>query len=140
MASWLPADHGIAYRWLPDLGGRRKSFGPSRHMALEHPSFRSYADWMESSLFLAGIDDLLTLNRTDGPVAYCCCESVYWRCHRRMISDYLMLALGIEVRHIMHDGSTAAHKPTRGVRLGNGELIYDVGAPGVLPLVFADDR
>lgn len=131
MEQWLP-DAGIAYWWLSCLGGRRKPSGMSRHMALRHESFRAYADHMETDGFVAGINELIEI--ADRPTAYMCCESVYWKCHRRMISDYLTMARGIEVLHIMHDGRLRPHVATDGVRAEGDGLVYDVGATPMLNL------
>ncbi len=129
MARWLP-DAGVAYCWMRDLGGRRKPVPGSKHVALRHPSFRSYADYMETEPFLAAVDDLVA--RGDGR-AVMCSETVWWRCHRRLLADYLVLVRGVEVLHLMHDGRDMAHKPTEGVRLDGDRLIYDVGATPPLP-------
>lgn len=52
-----------------------------------------------------------------------CSEALWWRCHRRIIADYL-LADGAEVFHIMGPGQTTAARPTPGVRRGADGLIY----------------
>jgi len=57
-----------------------------------------------------------------------CSESVWWRCHRRLLADYLVLVRGINVVHLMHDGRLTPHAPTAGVRLTGEHLVYDVGA------------
>mgnify|MGYP003513977919 CR=1 FL=1 len=85
MERWVPAA-GIDYRWLKVLGGRRRSQDESRHMALRHPAFRSYADYMETNDFASGMAQLLTL-ATEQPTAIMCSESVWWKCHRRLVSD-----------------------------------------------------
>ena len=102
----LPAalePHGIAYRHIAPLGGRR---GPasdtSPNGAWREPAFRNYADYALTPEFRAGLDDLLTEASRHRP-AIMCAEAVWWQCHRRIITDYL-LARGLEVRHIMsHD-------------------------------------
>jgi uncharacterized protein (DUF488 family) len=124
MARWLPAAD-IAYSWMRDLGGRRKVVSTSRHVALRHPSFQAYADYMETEPFLAGVDDLLS--RGDDR-AVMCSESLWWRCHRRLLADHLVLARGVDVLHLMHDGRLSPHKPTEGVRVDGTQLIYDIGA------------
>jgi uncharacterized protein (DUF488 family) len=55
-----------------------------------------------------------------------CSESVWWRCHRRLLADYLVLVRGIKVVHLMHDGRLTPHMPTEGVRLVDDALVYDV--------------
>jgi uncharacterized protein (DUF488 family) len=62
-----------------------------------------------------------------------CGESVWWRCHRRLIADFVQLARGMHVRHLMHDGRLVAHQPIDGVRVrDDGLLVYD-NTPGVSP-------
>lgn len=123
MARWLP-EAEVAYSWMRDLGGRRKAVPDSKHVALRHPSFRAYADYMETEAFLGGVEDLLA--RGEGR-AVMCSESVWWRCHRRLLADYLVLVREVEVLHLMHDGRLTPHHPTEGVRLATDRLVYDVG-------------
>lgn len=122
MELWLP-ESGTAYRWMPALGGRRRSVPDSRHTALRHPSFRAYADYMETDDFRDGIDELLALG--DQRVVMCS-ESLWWRCHRRLIADYVSLLRDVEVLHLMPDGRQTPHRPTEGVRVLDGTLVYDV--------------
>lgn len=122
MERWLP-EAGVPYRWMRDLGGRRRPVPDSRHVALRHQSFRAYADYMETDSFRDGVDELLALGEGR---AVMCSETVWWRCHRRLLADYLVLVSGVEVLHLMHDGRLTRHKPTDGVRVGSEELIYDV--------------
>jgi uncharacterized protein (DUF488 family) len=61
-----------------------------------------------------------------------CAESLWWRCHRRLIADAAVLLRGVEVRHLGHDGRLTAHAPTEGVRIEGGGLVYDVGVTGRL--------
>jgi uncharacterized protein (DUF488 family) len=129
MARWLP-EVAVEYSWMRDLGGRRKSLPCSKHVALRHPSFQAYADYMETEPFITGVDDLLALG--DGR-AVMCSESVWWRCHRRLLADYLVLVRGVEVLHLMHDGRLTPHGPTEGVRAEGHRLIYDVGVTPPLP-------
>jgi uncharacterized protein (DUF488 family) len=126
MERWLP-EGGIDYVWIRELGGRRRSAGSSRHIALRNDAFRAYADYMYTPSFRAGIDELLTLVSRD-PAAIMCSESVWWRCHRRLIADYLVLVRGISVVHLMHDGRRVTHVPTAGVRVAGDDLVYDIGA------------
>jgi uncharacterized protein (DUF488 family) len=125
MERWVP-DAGIDYVWMRELGGRRRPVADSKHVALRHDAFRAYADYMETPAFLGGVEELLTLARSES-TAVMCSESVWWRCHRRLLGDHLVLVRGIEVLHIIHDGSLTPHAPTEGVRLAAGALVYDVG-------------
>jgi uncharacterized protein (DUF488 family) len=57
-----------------------------------------------------------------------CSESLWWRCHRRLIADFAEIARGVPVWHLMHDGRLAAHRPSPGVRLrADALLVYDGG-------------
>ena len=125
MERWVP-DAGIDYAWLPKLGGRRRSAGASKHVALRNDAFRAYADYMGTPEFLAGVEELLVLAERKRATVMCS-ESVWWRCHRRLLADHLMLVRGINVVHLMHDGRLTSHVPTAGVRLAADSLVYDVG-------------
>jgi uncharacterized protein (DUF488 family) len=125
MEQWLP-DPGISYVWMRALGGRRRPVADSKHVALRNDAFRAYADYMETPAFLGGVEELLTLARSE-PTTVMCSESVWWRCHRRLLADHLVLVRGIHVVHLMHDGRLTPHAPTEGVRLANDTLVYDVG-------------
>jgi uncharacterized protein (DUF488 family) len=70
------------------------------------------------------------LDRASEPTAVMCSESLWWRCHRRLLADHLVLVRGIDVVHLMHDGRHRAHVLTDAVRLDDGTLVYDVGADG----------
>jgi uncharacterized protein (DUF488 family) len=87
---------------------------------------------METSAFIAAADELL---RSPSATATMCSESVWWRCHRRLIADYLVLARAEEVVHLMHDGRLTPHHLTDGVRLEEKHLVYDVGSTPPLPSV-----
>ena len=126
MERWLP-EAGVEYRWLRELGGRRRSASPSRNVALRNDAFRAYADYMQTNEFPAAVDQLLALAEGDH-TAVMCSESVWWRCHRRLIADYLVLTREVDVAHLMHDGRQVAHVPTAGVRIADNELVYDLGA------------
>ena len=65
-------------------------------------AFRAYADYMETDQFLTGVEDLLTLTKSDSS-AVMCSESVWWRCHWRLLADHLVLVRGVDVMHL-HDG------------------------------------
>jgi uncharacterized protein (DUF488 family) len=125
MERWVP-EAGIDYVWIRELGGRRRSVGASKHVALRNDAFRAYADYMATPEFLDGVEQLLLVAERD-PTAVMCSESVWWRCHRRLLADYLVLVRGIAVEHLMHDGRLFPHAPTAGVRVADDELVYDVG-------------
>ncbi|HWC10868.1 MAG TPA: DUF488 domain-containing protein [Acidimicrobiales bacterium] len=126
MERWLPAA-GVRYAWMRELGGRRRPVESSRHVALRHPSFRGYADHMETADFLAGVEELLAV-AAGGTTAVMCSESVWWRCHRRLLADHLVLLRGIDVVHLMHDGRLVPHVVTDSARLAGHAVVYDGGA------------
>lgn len=123
LASWLP-EAGVNYRWIEALGGRRQKnkSDSSTNLGLRNESFRNYADYMPTEPFRDGVRQLLEeaeRNRT----AFMCSESLFWRCHRRLVSDYL-LARGIAVQHIMPSGDLRPHTLTSGAKIVNGEVTY----------------
>lgn len=128
MQRWLP-EAGIGYRWEPRLGGWRRAAGQSPDIGLRNESFRSYAGYMRSADFQSGIDELVA--QADAQqVAVMCAETVWWRCHRKLIADYLTLVRGFEVRHLMHDGKLRDHRPTAEARVAGDVLVYDGTAVG----------
>jgi len=117
---------GIAYHHLPVLGGlrhRRKDAMPSPNTLWRNEAFRNYADYATTAAFRAGLDELRSLAR-GRCCAVMCAEAVWWRCHRRIIADYL-LANGISVAHIMGLNKIDPAKLTPGARLlPEGSLVY----------------
>jgi uncharacterized protein (DUF488 family) len=86
-------------------------------------SFRNYADYAMTGAFRAGLDELRGLG-AGRRSAIMCAEAVWWRCHRRIVADYL-LAAGDEVFHILGPGKVEPAKPTPGVQSGpDGSLVY----------------
>ncbi len=131
MDRWVP-EAGIAYRWVRDLGGRRRPAPGSRHVAIRNESFRAYADHMETPAFRAAVDDLLAL-AADRTTAVMCSESLWWRCHRRLIADHVVLARDVPVEHLLPDGRRTPHAPTDGVRPDGDGVAYDLTS-GTPPL------
>ena len=131
MEQWAPAA-GLEYTWMPALGGRRRPLTSSKHVALREEAFRAYADHMETAEFLAGVEELLLLGRSR-TVAVMCSESVWWKCHRRLLADHLALVRDVEVVHLMHGGRLLPHAITAGARLAENKVVYDVGADRPLP-------
>jgi uncharacterized protein (DUF488 family) len=114
---------GIKYVWMKELGGRRKKIrDDSPHVALRSPSFRNYADYMLTPDFQQGISELLNLAQ-HSRMAYMCAERVYFRCHRMLVSDWLV-AHGHQVQHIDAQGPTRPHRLTPEARLVNEQVIY----------------
>lgn len=114
---------GIAYRWLPALGGHRKKIrDDSPKLALRNDSFRNYADYMLTAEFQRGVDELLEMARRSR-AAYMCAERVYFHCHRLLVSDWLV-AHGHEVFHIDGTGPPKAHRLMPEARLVDDQLLY----------------
>ena len=123
---WLPAND-ISYRWEKRLGGFRRPAPDSPDVAWRETAFRGYAGHMRQPGFLAAIDELLAPAGARHQ-AVMCSESLWWRCHRRLIADFAEIARGVPVRHLMHDGRLAPHRRSPGVRLrADGLLVYDGG-------------
>ncbi len=118
---------GIGYEWVSELGGRRHNVSAaSPHTGLRHASFRSYADYMQTPGFHQGIDKLLRLKQ---PVACMCAEAVYWRCHRRLVSDYLTFT-GVEIQHIqVGSPRLVGHRLTDPCRWDDHNVIYAATEP-----------
>lgn len=118
----LPAN-GIQYLWMKDLGGRRKRTSKdSPNTALRNESFRNYADYMLTEQFEHAVHELVRPAQ-QFRLAYMCAERVYFRCHRMLVSDWLV-AHGHEVLHIDGVGPARPHKLMAEARLDDGKLIY----------------
>jgi uncharacterized protein (DUF488 family) len=130
MEPWLPAA-GIDYRWEKDLGGHRRPVVGSANTALRHPGFRGYADYMATASIAAALARLLG-DAADRSTAAMCAETLWWRCHRRLVADAAVLLEGAAVCHLGHDGRLSAHRVTDGARTvekdGTTRLVYDVTA------------
>ena len=115
--------HGLGYVWIPALGGRRRPVPATVNVGWRHEAFRGYADHVQSEEFAEGLFELLMIGyglRT----AIMCAEVLWWRCHRRIISDVLV-SLGIDVVHIADATHATPHKLAEPARMVNGVLRYD---------------
>lgn len=113
----------IEYRPMPELGGRRTARPDSPNVALRNASFRGYADYMLTPEFDNALLELLML-AGDRPTAMFCAETLWWRCHRRLVADAVVMLHGGSVTHIV-GAMKAAHVITPGVRRDGARLIYD---------------
>ncbi len=117
---------GISYVHIAALGGlrsRRKADGESANTYWENKSFRNYADYAMSAAFRQGLDELEAL-ALHGRCAIMCAEAVWWRCHRRIIADYL-IAEQYPVYHIMGpDKADPARMTDAAQVLGDGTIRY----------------
>ncbi len=126
---------GVRYRWDERLGGRRHltraedEASPDTWWRVE--AFRAYAAHTRTVEFRAGIEDLL-IDVAAQRTAVMCSEAVWWRCHRRLIADVVMVEHGVPARHLMHDGRLVTAEPSDGARLdpASGHLVWDGGAAG----------
>lgn len=109
---------GIAWRWEERLGGRRRLKKAEDAVSPDDwwrvAAFRAYAAWTRSPEFAAGLEAVLAdaaalFERTGRRTAIMCSEAVWWRCHRRVVADVAVSAHGVEVLHLMHDGSLRPH-------------------------------
>ena len=112
----------IKYVHAPALGGRRQPSAHSRNTAWKNASFRAYADYMETTPFKRGITDLLSLVSQNTTVIMCA-ESLWWRCHRSLIADYLRVN-GVVVNHILDEKKIELHPYTSAAQIVDGELSY----------------
>lgn len=124
---WLTAA-GVEYRWEVRLGGFRRPGPGSPNVALRHPSFRGYADYMATPDFDAAMRRVLGLCGERRTVVMCS-ETLWWRCHRRLIADASVLVYGTPTLHLGHDGRLSDHRLTDGVRRSGDLLVYDAGQP-----------
>jgi uncharacterized protein (DUF488 family) len=123
------AGKGLHYRWIPALGGRRRSSGAATPTAWRNASFQAYAEHVRSEEFAAGLEELMMVAyglRT----AIMCAEVLWWRCHRRLIADVLT-SLGAEVFHIMGEAKTVLHRIAPPAAIVRGALTYEsLAGPG----------
>jgi uncharacterized protein (DUF488 family) len=117
----------VEYHWIAALGGRRRSGAPP-NSAWRNASFGAYADYIETPEFAAGLAELLA-HASRARTAIMCAELLWWRCHRRIISDVLYVR-GIEVVHIVDERHATVHPITPPARIVGGALSYAPVAVG----------
>jgi uncharacterized protein (DUF488 family) len=114
---------GIRYAWMKSLGGHRKKIrDDSPNVALRNDSFRNYADYMLTEEFEHAMHELIRVAE-QSKTAYMCAERVYFRCHRMLVSDWLV-AHGHEAFHIDGLKPPKAHTLMPEARMEDGKLIY----------------
>jgi uncharacterized protein (DUF488 family) len=126
---------GLGYEWRGEaLGGRRRPLPESPNHAWRNASFRGFADHMRLPEFRHAIDQLHWDAEKRPTPALMCAETLWWRCHRRLIADALVVG-GTKVEHVLPHGSPRAHSPHEALRIEeNGLLVYDVGSTPELSL------
>ena len=112
----------IAYEHDADLGGFRRPAPDSPNRSLRNESFRGFADHMATPSFREALERLIS---TSGgtPTAIMCAETLWWRCHRRLVADAL-LARGLEVEHLL-DAGPQTHELTPEARVEGDLPVYD---------------
>lgn len=128
--------HGIGYEHIAALGGLRgrdkQGTSPEVNGFWENQSFHNYADYAMTPAFRAGLERLLEIGARER-CAYMCAESVWWRCHRRIITDYL-LATGCDVFHIVSGDVPEPARLTPEAQPGPGGSLHYPGRQGDLAL------
>ncbi len=126
LPSWLPSV-GVAYRWEERLGGRRTPpAGDAQDPWWQVAAFRGYAAHTRTPEFREALAGVVT-EAERRRVVVMCSESVWWRCHRRVIADVAVLVHGLTVRHLMHDGRLTEHTLSEGARVrDDGLVVWDV--------------
>ena len=124
----LPAELApfqIGYTRIAGLGGLRgksPDVPPEVNALWKNQSFHNYADYALSADFSAALDELVALS-AERRCAIMCAEAVWWRCHRRIIADYL-LKRGLDVGHLMGSGRVDPARLTPGAEMKAGKLVY----------------
>jgi uncharacterized protein (DUF488 family) len=114
---------GVRYLWMKALGGyRKKTNDDSPNIALRNDSFRNYADYMLTPEFENAMAEVVALAEKSR-TAYMCAERLYFRCHRMLVSDWLV-ARGHEVLHIDGAGPAKPHHLAAEARVIDGKLVY----------------
>lgn len=116
------AASGIAYTWIAPLGGRRRPIPDSPNTGWRHSAFRAYADHVDTEEFAEGLAELLDV-AYGARTAIMCAEVLWWRCHRRIISDVLTF-LGATVIHIRDAKNAELHTLKLPARVVRGRLLY----------------
>lgn len=119
----------IGYERIAELGGlrgRSHDIPPELNDFWDNRSFHNYADYALSKDFDRGLARLKS-EAADRRAAIMCAEAVWWRCHRRIIADYLLLH-GVRVFHLMGEGRAETATITPAAKERDGHLVYP--APG----------
>ena len=123
------ARSGIGYEHIAPLGGLRaksKDVSSDVNAFWQNQSFHNYADYAMTPAFRTGLARLRKLGHAT-PCAIMCAEAVWWQCHRRIITDYLVAA-GEAVFHILGENQIAEAHLTREARhAADGALTYPAG-------------
>lgn len=116
------AAEAVRYEHFPELGGRREPEPDTPNTGWTEAPFRGYADHMRSDEFTQGLERLMALG-TERTTAAMCAEALWWRCHRRLLSDALLVR-GWHVVHVGADGRLSEHRLTPFAVADGTELTY----------------
>jgi uncharacterized protein (DUF488 family) len=113
----------IEYIHLKKLGGLRKPLKDTTvNAAWRNDAFRGYADYMQTAEFEASLEELIRLF-LEKTTVYACTEAVFWRCHRQLVSDALVVR-GYSVGHIFSPSKVEQHKLTDFIRAEGAKVTY----------------
>jgi uncharacterized protein (DUF488 family) len=114
---------GIEYVHMKNLGGLRKPLKDSTvNSAWQNSGFRGYADYMQTPGFAGALDELVRLIK-EKPTVYCCTEAVFWRCHRQLVSDALLVR-GYHIGHVFSATKVEEHKLTKFLKAEGTRVTY----------------
>jgi uncharacterized protein (DUF488 family) len=122
-------DAGIRYLHCPGLGGLRKPSKTSHNAGWNNAGFRGFADYMETKEFEQALERLVN-TASRHPTAVMCAEALWWRCHRSLISDALLVR-GVNVVHLLNLRKIEPHRLTSFAKIINGRLCYPAQAPSL---------
>jgi uncharacterized protein (DUF488 family) len=118
---------GVQYAHFAELGGRRRPAADSPNAGWENAAFRGYADHMQTPEFASGLARLETLAR-GRRTAVMCAEGLWWRCHRRLLADALLMR-GWRVLHVATNGALSEHELTSFAVADGERLTYPPPQP-----------
>ena len=121
MEEWLGRS-GIAYRHFPALGGLRRPKTDSINTAIRHPSFRGYADHMQTPEFVDGVAALETF-AAERLTTVMCAEALWWQCHRRLLADALFVR-NVKVQHILSSAPAKPHELSAFAQVHGSRVTY----------------
>ena len=114
---------GVEYVHMKTLGGLRKPHKDSSvNGAWRNDAFRGYADYMQTPDFDEGLH-LLIHRIKEKKSVYVCTEAVFWRCHRQLVSDALLVR-GFNVGHILGPAKVEAHRLTAFAKVNGTKITY----------------
>ena len=123
------AEEGIRYVQMKDLGGLRRPLkGSLTNAAWLNDSFRGFADYMQTESFEAALENLIELDKVEGPVAIMCAEGNPFRCHRSLVADALE-AREVRVVHISGTGKGRPHRMTSFAKVAGTRVTYPPSVP-----------